>query len=98
MDEKKKQRDKTKSKAGILVVDDHVVVRQGLTLLINQEPDLVVCAEAESAEQALEAIEGGQVDLAIVDISLEDAGGVQLAQLFVLRQAIKCESEKTLCK
>ena len=31
----------------VFVVDDHPIVRQGLTLLINQEPDLAVCGEAE---------------------------------------------------
>lgn len=69
-----------KRKSGILIVDDHAVVRQGLTLLINQEPDLVVCAEAENAAQALETIEKQQVDLAIIDISLDGPNGIQLTE------------------
>lgn len=62
----------------ILVVDDHAIVRQGLTRLVEAQRDLSVCAEAENAAQALEAIERQQFDLAIVDISLEDANGLEL--------------------
>ena len=67
-------------KTRILVVDDHDIVRQGLIQLVNQEPDLVVCAEAENAGQALDALEKQQVDLAIVDISLEDTSGLELTE------------------
>jgi DNA-binding NarL/FixJ family response regulator len=67
-------------KSRILIVDDHTVVRQGLMLLINQEPDLVVCAEAENATEALKVIEEQQVDLAIVDISLDGTNGIQLTE------------------
>ena len=76
----KKQYKNDSDKARIMVVDDHAVVRQGVTLLINQEPDLVVCAEADNATQALDAIEKQQVDLAIIDISLEGTDGVQLTK------------------
>ena len=78
MNSKKKFHDKTKR--GILVVDDHTVVRQGLTLLINQEPDLSVCAEAENVTKALEIIEKQQVDLAVVDISLDGTSGIELTE------------------
>lgn len=75
----KKQRNSRK-KAKILIVDDHSLVRKGLIELINQEPDLVVSAEAKNAEQALEAIEKQEVDLAIVDISLEGTNGIELTE------------------
>lgn len=68
------------SKTRILIVDDHSVVRRGLIQLINQETDLVVCAEAENAEQALEAVKTDRVDLAIVDISLIGTNGIQLTK------------------
>ncbi|NIP27361.1 MAG: response regulator [Phycisphaerae bacterium] len=77
---KKREENQDISKSRILIVDDHTVVRQGLILLIDQEPDLVVCCEADNASQALEAIEKQQVDLAIVDISLEGPNGIQLTQ------------------
>ena len=44
------------TKRRVLVVDDHPIVRQGLALMIDQEPDLEVCGEAEEAESALAAI------------------------------------------
>jgi DNA-binding NarL/FixJ family response regulator len=79
MNKKNKQR-KSEKKTKILIVDDHSIVRHGLTQLINQELDLFVCAEAESAEQALDIIEQQNVDLAILDISLEGMNGVQLTE------------------
>ena len=48
----------TADKKRILIVDDHPMMRQGLAQLINNEPDLEVSGEAESAEQALSAING----------------------------------------
>jgi DNA-binding NarL/FixJ family response regulator len=80
MNEKKEQHEKSESKTRILIVDDHSIVRKGLIQLINEEPDLVVCAEAENATQALEAIEKKQIDLAIVDISLDGTNGIQLTE------------------
>ena len=62
----------------ILIVDDHPMMRQGLAQLINSEPDLMVCCEAHTARQALEAIGPGKPDLALVDISLPDKSGLEL--------------------
>lgn len=62
----------------IFLVDDHPIVRQGLTRLINGEKDLTVCGEAESAEQAMTALETQQPDLAIVDLSLKGLSGLTL--------------------
>ena len=80
MNEKREQLNNRQNKARILIVDDHAIVREGLALLINQEPDLVVCAKAENADQALDAIGTLPVDLAIVDISLEGRNGLQLTE------------------
>ena len=49
-----------KQKNRIFIVDDHPIVRKGLTQLINQEPDLTVCGEAENAEIALELLKKGK--------------------------------------
>jgi len=64
----------------ILIVDDHPVVRQGLTQFINQEPDLIVCAEAGNAKQAFEVVEKQHVDLAIVDMLLKNTTGIQVTK------------------
>jgi len=60
------------------VVDDHPIVRERLAELINQEPDLNVCAEAEDSHQALKAVQTHAPDLAIVDITLKDTYGIEL--------------------
>jgi DNA-binding NarL/FixJ family response regulator len=77
---KKKQLGSDEKKNRILIVDDHTVVRQGLILLINREPDLLVCAEAEDATEAMDVIERQKIDLAIVDISLDGTNGIQLTK------------------
>jgi DNA-binding NarL/FixJ family response regulator len=68
----------TLKKHRIFVVDDHPIVRKGLAQLIDQEPDLVVSAEAESAEGAMESLKKAMPDLAIVDISLQGVDGIEL--------------------
>ena len=74
-----------KNKIRILVVDDHAIVRQGLIKLIETEFDLMVCSEAENANQALEAMGKQDFDLAIVDISLEGINGLELTEIMKLR-------------
>lgn len=62
----------------ILLVDDHAVVRFGISQLINRERDLVVCGEEEDAGKALSAIERLKPNLVIADISLKDSSGLEL--------------------
>jgi DNA-binding NarL/FixJ family response regulator len=66
------------TKKRILVVDDHPIVRQGLALLINREPDLVVCGEAEEAMGAMHVLASARPDVLIVDISLNGPDGLDL--------------------
>ena len=67
-----------KPKRKVFLVDDHPLVREWLTNLINQQPDLAVCGETESAPRALQAIAAAQPEVAIVDISLKDSSGIEL--------------------
>jgi DNA-binding NarL/FixJ family response regulator len=67
-----------KSRSRIFLVDDHPLVREWLTNLINQQKDLVVCGEAETAAQALAGIAATTPNLVIVDISLNAASGLEL--------------------
>jgi DNA-binding NarL/FixJ family response regulator len=66
------------AKHRVFVVDDHPIVRQGLALLIDQEPDLEVCGEAEEAETALAAISAARPDVLLLDISLPGPDGIDL--------------------
>lgn len=68
-------------KRRVLVVDDHPIVREGMALLINREPDLAVCADAEESNAALEAIDSLRPDLAIVNISLPGRDGLELLKM-----------------
>jgi DNA-binding NarL/FixJ family response regulator len=65
-------------RARILIVDDHPLVRSGLRLLIDCEPDLAVCGEAGDAAEALRLLETQKPDLLIVDLSLKDSSGLDL--------------------
>jgi DNA-binding NarL/FixJ family response regulator len=62
----------------IAVVDDHPLFRERLCQLINNEPDMEVCGEAESAEQALRLVRSARPDLAVVDIALKASSGLEL--------------------
>jgi DNA-binding NarL/FixJ family response regulator len=65
-------------KRTVLVVDDHPLMRQGLSMLINQQQDMLVCAEAEEAQAAMQAIERKKPDIMILDISLNGPDGLEL--------------------
>lgn len=80
MNEEKKRSCNGKNKTRILVVDDHPIVREGLTQLINHEPDLEVYAEAENADQAIKAVKEQQVDLALIDMLLKNTTGTQVTK------------------
>jgi len=75
------------AKSRVFVVDDHPIVRQGLALMINREPDLVVCGEAEEAKAALVAIEELRPDVLVVDISLPGPDGIDLVKTVRARHA-----------
>ncbi len=67
-----------KSKYKILIVDDHPIMREGLSQLINAEKDLMICGQFEEANKALDAISSVKPDIAIVDISLKGSSGIEL--------------------
>jgi DNA-binding NarL/FixJ family response regulator len=62
----------------LLIVDDHPLVRSGIRSIIQLEPDLEICGEAESQEQALELVEREQPHLVLVDITLKNSSGLTL--------------------
>ncbi len=64
----------------ILIVDDHPMMREGLRGVINREPDMMVCGEAENARQAEEALQKLKPDLALVDITLPGKSGLELVK------------------
>ena len=65
-------------KSCVFIVDDHPLVREGLTNLIDGQDDLVVCGEAKNSAQAIDGIMKTRPDVALIDISLENESGLEL--------------------
>ncbi|HXI84304.1 MAG TPA: response regulator transcription factor [Verrucomicrobiae bacterium] len=78
-----KSQTKPTEKAGkrrVLIVDDHAVLREGLALVINVQPDLLVCGEAATVAGGLQAVTATQPDIALVDLSLTGGSGLELVK------------------
>jgi DNA-binding NarL/FixJ family response regulator len=67
----------------VFIVDDHPLVREGLTNLINQQSDLMVCGEAKDSAEAINGIAKKRPDVAIIDISLTNESGLELIKQLV---------------
>ena len=70
----------------ILLADDHAVVRRGLRLVLDAEPDLMVVAEADDGVGAVEEAFRVECDLAVLDVSMPRMGGLQAARELVQRR------------
>jgi DNA-binding NarL/FixJ family response regulator len=64
----------------VLIADDHRMLRQGLRSLLEKEPDLRVVAESDNGREAIAAAEKGQIDLAIMDISMPGLNGIEASR------------------
>lgn len=75
-----------------MIVDDHPVMRMGLSHLIQASGELDVCGEAGTAASAIELLESlDQVDLVIIDLSLPDRNGLELIKdIRAMNDEIKC--------
>ena len=69
---------KARTRARVLIVDDHPAVREALALRISRQPDLEVCGEAEETKEALRLVGSARPDLAVVDLSLKTGSGLDL--------------------
>jgi DNA-binding NarL/FixJ family response regulator len=64
----------------ILIIDDHPVVRQGVKLMINAEPDLEVCGEAQTEQEGRRLVRQLKPDAMVVDLSLEGGDGFNIVR------------------
>ncbi|MFD8237228.1 response regulator [Streptomyces sp. NPDC059696] len=64
----------------ILLADDHALVRRGVRLILDQQPDLEVVAEAGDGAEAVELARTREVDLAVLDIAMPRLTGLQAAR------------------
>lgn len=69
----------------VLIVDDHPIVRTGLAMLIDAEPDMRSCGQAEDYDGALQALARDPPDLVLVDLSLRGSSGLELVKEVVRR-------------
>ncbi|MEV5357961.1 response regulator transcription factor [Streptomyces sp. NPDC052693] len=70
----------------ILLADDHALVRRGVRLILQQEPDLTVVAEAGDGAEAVELARTHEVDLAVLDIAMPRLTGLQAARELTARK------------
>jgi DNA-binding NarL/FixJ family response regulator len=78
MPPKTRRTSKAAAKKRILIVDDHPMMRQGLSQLVKTENDLAVCGEAETSREALDQAIRLKPDLVLIDITLPDKNGLEL--------------------
>jgi len=72
--------EKLARKSRVFIVDDHPLVREGLTNLINGQDDLVACGEANDSAETINGISTTQPDVALIDISLKNESGLELVK------------------
>lgn len=82
----------TMSKLRLVLVDDHAVVRSGLQLLIDGQPDMEVVGQAGHSQEALDSISQFQPDVAVLDPSIAATDGSSL----ISQIARQCPQTKTL--
>ncbi|MER6955327.1 response regulator transcription factor [Streptomyces sp. NPDC000618] len=64
----------------VLLADDHTLVRRGVRLILDGEPDLTVVAEAGDGAEAVERARAGDIDLAVLDVAMPRMTGLQAAR------------------
>jgi DNA-binding NarL/FixJ family response regulator len=70
----------------ILIADDHAIVRQGLRLLIDSQPDMEVIAEAAEGRAALDLADAVKPDVVVMDISMPRMNGLGATRILKQRQ------------
>jgi DNA-binding NarL/FixJ family response regulator len=70
----------------LLIVDDHPVFRHGISQFLNEQDGLSVCAEADNAQNALEAMRQHKPDIALLDVTMPGTNGIELTKLMVAEQ------------
>ncbi|PKL35894.1 MAG: hypothetical protein CVV44_20470 [Spirochaetae bacterium HGW-Spirochaetae-1] len=77
--------DSSSHKAGVLIVDDHPIVREGLSQIIDRDEELFVCGEAKNSDEAIKQVLKLNPHLVVMDISLDGASGIDLIKALRVR-------------
>jgi DNA-binding NarL/FixJ family response regulator len=67
-------------KIRVLLADDHAVLREGLAMLINDQPEMEVVAQAATGSEAVRCAQSAAPDVAVLDISMPEGGGASVAE------------------
>ncbi|MDP3919416.1 MAG: response regulator transcription factor [Candidatus Omnitrophota bacterium] len=86
MNKKGKQTPSITEKTRIFLLDDHPVVRQGISEMIQHETDFVVCGEADNYQDALDGVTKGKPHVILVDISLSGSSGFEFLKALQMHQ------------
>jgi len=73
------------TKIRLVVADDHAILRSGLRMLINAQPDMEVVGEASDGIEAVQAIQKANPDVAILDVTMPRSGGLDAIKEVVIR-------------
>lgn len=65
------------TKIRVLIVDDRAIVTKGLATIINRDPEMIVIAQAEDGQQAIDAFREYQPDVTLMDLRMPKMGGVE---------------------
>jgi two-component system response regulator NreC len=68
------------AKISLILADDHAVVRSGLRMLLEAQPDIEIVAEAESGRQAIDQVRAIRPDVVLMDIQMPDVNGIEATQ------------------
>jgi len=75
----------------VFLLDDHEIVRRGMRELLDSEPDIEVCGDAGTAEQALARIPPTRPDVAVLDVRLPDGSGIEVCrEIRVSHPEVRC--------
>jgi DNA-binding NarL/FixJ family response regulator len=85
-------------KRRVFIVDDHPITRMGFRALIENDPNLEVCGEADNAPLAIELMKKMEPNLAIVDIVLKTTNGIELTKHLYAERALRAGARGFLMK
>jgi two-component system, NarL family, response regulator DevR len=80
MDEREKPGQSVGRQTTVFLLDDHEVIRRGVSELLSAEPDIVVVGEADNAADALERIPAARPDVAVLDVRLPEGSGIEVCR------------------